>query len=66
MKADKHKRKNRLQEKRIITTDLFNLIDAVQSEVNEDEEDLIPQAVLGILNHNKIRFLNKQNRKTNH
>ena len=49
----------------IIKTDLFSLIDAVADEISEGEEHLIPEAVLGILNHNKIRFINKNISKIN-
>ena len=56
--------KNR--KKNTITTDLFSLIGAVADEVSQEEEGLIPEAVLSILNHNKITYINKKNKKTNH
>ncbi len=66
MKTHHLKLKNKIKDNDLITTDLFSLIDAVAGEVDQEEEYLIPQAVLGILNHNKIKFLNKQDKKTNH
>ena len=52
--------------KRIIKTDLLSLIGAVADEVDKEEAHLIPEAVLGILNHNKVTFIKKQDKQTNH
>ena len=61
-----NKKKNKKSsKKRVITTDLFELIGAVADEVEKEEAYLIPEAVLGILNHNKVTFIKKQNRQTN-
>lgn len=61
-----HNKKKKLKNSGRIKTDLFSLINAVADEVGQDEAHLIPQAVIGILNHNKVTFVNKQNKHTNH
>lgn len=40
----------------IITTTLYNVIQAVQEEVSPDEEGLVAEVVAGLFNSGRIRF----------
>jgi hypothetical protein len=40
-----------------VTTTLFDLVDAISSEVGPEEDDLVAAAVMHLINANRARFV---------
>jgi hypothetical protein len=51
---------DKAQEPVIITTTLYDLIEAINSEVSPEEDALVIATVMALLNSGRVRFLGEQ------